>query len=205
MKKILVWCGLMLIIPLWSNAQQFQGGLVGGVVGSQVAGDRYSGYNKVGIMGGAYIALTMAEKYTLQLEMEYIQKGSRHNVDPDKPGDITYKLNLGYIEMPLLFRYKIMERVDVEAGLGMGFLVSHKESQDGQDISKQMPGFNATNLSVIAGFSYSFHDRYRINLRTGNSLEGIRKPPAFPGNVQRIGSKWGQYHDILVISLLYRL
>ncbi|MHC1708534.1 MAG: porin family protein [Bacteroidales bacterium] len=204
MKKIILPLVVFVFLFIPGFTQQFHGGLMAGIVGSQVAGDLYSGYNKVGFMGGGYVALQLDPKFSLQLEMEYIQKGSRHNADPDLPTDITYKLNLSYIEMPLLLRYRVMEHVDLEAGLALAAMVSHKETQDGQSMADYRPGFKSTNLSFVGGISYTYKEIYRVNLRTDNSLETLRKG-TFPGMVRRIGTEYGQFHDILVISLFYRL
>jgi len=43
--------------------QQFHGGVITGLAGSQVAGDTYSGYKKAGIFVGGYVSLNVAEKY----------------------------------------------------------------------------------------------------------------------------------------------
>jgi hypothetical protein len=195
---------LLSVLPSLAFSQQFQGGLLGGIVGSQVAGDLYSGYNKVGVIGGGYIALLLDTKFSLQLEMEYIQKGSRHNADTDIPTDITYKLNISYIEMPLLLRYQVTDKLGLEAGLGFAALVSHKETQDGVSMTDYRPGFHPSNISAVGGISYNFNSRYRVILRTDNSLSSIRKD-VFPGMVKRIGSEYGQFNDILVISLFYKL
>lgn len=194
---------MLMILPFYTYCQQFQGGLMAGIVGSQVAGDLYSGYNKVGVMGGGYVALLIDKKFTLQLEMEYIQKGSRHNYNPDLPADITYKLNLNYIELPLLLRYRVTDKIEIEAGLAMAALVSHKETQDGQEMINR-PGFKSTNFSTVAGISYLFLDRYKVTLRTDNSINSVRNG-LVPEARRRYGTEFGQYNDLLVISLFYKL
>jgi len=185
-------------------AQQFEGGLLGGLVASQVGGDRYSGYNKAGLTGGAYISLHLKEKFRLQMEMAYIQKGSRHNDDPDNPDDIDYLFRTDYIEVPLLLRYKATNHIDAEAGFALAALVSHYEEGNGINLKGLLPAMRSTNLSFVAGISYSFQDRYRFVFRTDNSLLPIRKEE-FAGNVKRILPQWGQFHDILVFALFYRL
>jgi hypothetical protein len=76
------------------NAQQrFNAGIKAGVSTTQVSGDTYSGYNKAGLVGGAFVRGIMNEKWTGQFEIMYIQKGSRHNGNPDK-GDYIIKVNL---------------------------------------------------------------------------------------------------------------
>lgn len=194
-----------MLLPVVAVSQQFEGGLMAGLVGSQVAGDRYSGYNKAGLMGGGYVSLKVAPKYDLKMELQYIQKGSRHNFDPDVANDIDYKLRVDYVEMPLLAAYSVSGGViRVETGLAMAVLVSHKEFQNDLDISKNLPAFKSTNLSFILGASYQLSDHFRVNVRTDNSLLPVRKD-SFSGNVRRIFSDWGQYHDLLLFSLFYKL
>ncbi len=185
-------------------AQQFEGGLLGGLVASQVGGDRYSGYHKAGLTGGGYVSLKLADKYRIQMEMSYIQKGSRHNDDPDNPDDIDYLFRTDYIEVPLLLRYQATAHLDVEAGFAMAALVSHYEEGNGLNLKGLLPAMRSTNLSFLAGVSYTWQERYRLVFRTDNSLLPIRKDE-FAGNVKRILPEWGQFHDILVFALFYRL
>ncbi|MCX6271992.1 MAG: porin family protein [Bacteroidetes bacterium] len=205
MKKIVCYV-LLFVLPFIAAAQAFQGGLLLGVVGSQVAGDMYSGFNKVGFTAGGYVNLKLSQRYKVQLEMEYIQKGSRHNSDPNQGDLIDYRLNVNYIEVPLLLRYDLMERISAEAGLGMAFLVSHKETINGYDMSKgaTTPGFRSSNLSIMGGVSYSFYERYCIGFRADSSVLTMRKGSG-TGFVRRFTNDWGQFHDLLVFSLYYKL
>ena len=50
------------LIPGSILAQKFTGGLKLGLVGSQVAGDLYGGYNKAGINAGGWIGLPVSPK-----------------------------------------------------------------------------------------------------------------------------------------------
>ena len=45
-------------------AQQFHGGIIAGIVGSQVAGDTYSGFDKGGIFGGGYVNIMCSFIFT---------------------------------------------------------------------------------------------------------------------------------------------
>ncbi len=84
--------------------QQFHGGVITGLAGSQVAGDTYSGYKKAGIFVGGYVSLNVAEKSAIHMELTYFQKGSREN-PTEKNGYQSYLLRLNYIEMPVLYQY----------------------------------------------------------------------------------------------------
>ena len=82
-----------------------------GISGCQVNGDNYSGYNKVGAFGGISVNAYLKERASLELGFFFSQKGSRHNAKPDK-GDLSfYKLNFNYIDLPLLFRYRVKPKL----------------------------------------------------------------------------------------------
>ena len=51
---VVLFCG---ILTNNCNAQNFGGGLIVGVSTSQVAGDRLGGFNKIGLLAGAYTNL----------------------------------------------------------------------------------------------------------------------------------------------------
>lgn len=74
---------------------------------SQVDGDTWKGYHKVGYLAGAFVRLELSPRSSFQLEMEYIQKGSRHNVDSANYYDQSYLLRLHYLELPLLYQYSM--------------------------------------------------------------------------------------------------
>jgi hypothetical protein len=65
----------LVVVATQTQSQKFNGGiLVGGLV-SQVDGDDWAGYHKLGFLGGGFVSLDVSKHFTLQMEMEYIQKG----------------------------------------------------------------------------------------------------------------------------------
>jgi hypothetical protein len=44
-----------LVCTGYAYSQQFEGGVLGGLTASQIDGDSYKGYNKVGIQAGAWV------------------------------------------------------------------------------------------------------------------------------------------------------
>ena len=71
----------LVIVSSSLKAQRFTGGvMIGGDV-SQVDGDTYSGYTKFGYLGGAYVGLQVSPHSSFQMELEYIQKGSRNDTN----------------------------------------------------------------------------------------------------------------------------
>lgn len=201
MKSLLVFVALSFFLLTDITAQKFEGGIILGLVGSQVAGDQYSGYNKAGLNAGGWINLAVGQKSMLQMELAYIQKGSRENPDYEKNKLDSYLMRLGYVELPLLYRIQYNDRLGFEAGLGMNFLIHSNEKFNGYE-TVESP-FSRTNLCLLAGISFRVTDLIRINLRTDNSLFSIRKNRV-TGDVWRFWGH-GQFSDALVLSAYYKL
>lgn len=182
-------------------AQKFEGGIVLGLVGSQVAGDQLSGYKKAGLNVGGWINLPIGEKSKLQMELTYIQKGSRENPDYEKGKFDSYLMRLGYVQLPVVYLYQYNNLIGFEAGLGMNFLIHSNEKFNGYETIESP--FSTTNLCFLAGISFRVTDLIRISLRTDNSLFSIRKNRV-TGDVWRFWD-YGQFSDALVLSAYYKL
>jgi hypothetical protein len=185
------------------SAQKFEGGIIAGLSASQVAGDKLSGYNKAGIFGGGYVALHLNERSALRLELDYIQKGSRKNANADSLNYDSYLMRLNYVEMPLLLQIRYGKKIIAEAGPAMSFLVHSVETINKVEIDGGVP-FKKQNLSIILGVSYLLNEEVSVGLRTSNSLNSIRGNNNVDGYRKRLGS-YGQFNDVLILSLSYKL
>lgn len=192
-------CGLFMASAVNSVAQKFNGGIMAGIVASQVAGDTYSGFNKAGIFAGGFVRYDFFRgKTSLQMELAYFQKGSRHNGDSKDPS--TYIFRANYVEVPLLFQYKFAKRFKAEIGPSAGVFINTVEKRDGLNALNVNP--SKITLQITAGLYFYLNQRFRVNFRTNNSLLSIRSETA-PGDVYRFFD-WGQFHDCLVLSLFYQ-
>lgn len=201
MKVFYSLLSVLLFLTVGLQAQQFSGGVKAGLVGSQVAGDMYSGYHKAGINPGVWVSLATGKRSSVQMELGYIQKGSRENPDFEKNRFDTYIMRLGYIELPFLYRINYSELLGFEAGLAMNFLIHQKETFNGYETIESP--FRGQNLCFTGGISIRLNDRIRINVRTDNSLFSIRKNRV-SGDVWRFWG-YGQFSDALVLSAYYTL
>lgn len=201
MKKIYLIAALAVIFVLDSNAQQFQGGLAAGLVGSQVAGDTYSGYRKLGAYAAVWVKLELNERAALQTELSYVQKGSRHNPDSVRMNFEIYKMRLGYIEMPFLYQYRLKNKAVLEVGPSFAYLLHSYEELDYMEVSYGK--FSLFNPAFVAGINYPINDRLSAHFRINSSLLSIRKT-AINGARYRLFDH-GQYNDCLLLFLGYKL
>ncbi len=200
MKKIYTILFLLFFSTFLSSAQKFQGGIAAGLVGSQVAGDTYSGYNKPGAYTGIWVRLALNDRSSLQTELSYFQKGSRHNPDEKKQDYTTYLMRLGYIEMPFLYQLNLKNKVTLEAGPSFSFLIHSYEELDGQEITGD---FSLFNTSLMAGVAYPITGKLSAHFRMDSSILSIRKG-SFSGARSRLFDQ-GQYNDCILFFLSYKL
>jgi hypothetical protein len=176
---------------------RFVAGIKAGLSTSQVDGDSYSGYNKAGLIGGIFVTGKINEKWSSQFEMIFIQKGAKHNSNPDK-GDLTYYyLGLNYIEVPLLFQYH-QKKFTFEVGPSFGYLISNKEYNEYGEVYKPLP-FNSYEIGGGFGISYTLIQNLTMNWRYSYSLRPIR-------DFQLGNTYWrnpGQWNNVLSFTLNY--
>jgi len=188
------------------KGQEFNGGVMAGVVGSQVAGDTYSGFHKPGVFAGGFVNYQFNRHSILQMELEFFQKGSRKNPNYDKNDFDQYLFRVNYVELPVLYQWKLNDRLKFEAGPSLGFFINYYEEKYEEEISDD-PGNNkpaAVTLQINAGFYVFLTQNLVFNFRTNNSLLNIRSDNA-TGDVLRIfPGNYGQFHDCLVMSLYYQ-
>jgi len=184
------------------TAQRFTGGFTAGLAASQVDGDTYSGYNKAGVIAGGWANVLLSDHSAFHAGLTYIQKGSRHNPDPEKGDYQQLLIRLGYVEMPLLYQYRLKNGLYLEGGGSLGVLLHSYSEIDLLETTHLNP-FRLLDLSLQLGIGYQFSEKWKVNLRNGNSLGSIRK--------QRVtGDQWriwgyGQYNHVLALELMYIL
>ena len=159
------------------SSQVFKTGLIVGISGSQIEGDGYGGYDKIGVIAGGFVNTDLSEKLSTQFEIYFINKGSFDALHPDKGDYDSFKVNLNYIEIPLSIRYKHGNFM-LEAGLYLGKLVGTPTLSDenGEVFVTQYP-FKSFDFGGLLGIYYHLNDHFILNLRSKNSLIPIRDFP----------------------------
>ncbi len=197
---------LSIVIFLCSSglyAQVFRGGIQAGLTASEVSGDDAGGPDKLGWFASVFTNMDTGPYSRIQLELMYIQKGSRvyydpwdeehggNNLkeDPEEPDHDVYRdygLYLHYVEVPLVFRFDFspltrlpyVEMLTGELGISGSRVVGHYEYDKGDlDISERMAEerpFRSAELNLIAGLSYPVTDGLRFNVRLTQGVTPMR-------------------------------
>lgn len=174
---------LFLLSSLFTNAQVFNAGVMVGISGSQVEGDGYGGYNKLGFIVGGFTNTEISEKLSTQLEIYFINKGSKKIPHPDKNDFDAFDLNINYIEVPVSLRYHFNKFL-FEGGLYASKFLSYSMSDEfGERNTGDYP-FKSFDFGGFLGINYKINNNFIFNLRSKNSLTPIRD---FENYDQQIG------------------
>ena len=173
MRKTFFLLVLCLTLTCQINAQKFKGGVQAGLLLTQVDGDDFSGYHKMGAFIGGFANIPFEEKkIQLQLEIDYAQKGSRAKMDYS-----MYKIRIHQIEMPFLFGWNFWKGFLLEIGPSFNFLVSAKEFNTLYGELETENRFHLFELGAVAGVGYRFQDHYGIGFRFNYSITSIGRMP----------------------------
>ena len=189
---VLFFCGFL---TLSSHAQNFGGGIIAGASTSQVAGDMLGGFNKIGLLAGVYTNLKIKEDLQLQLEIIYIEKGSRN---PNLHKNTIQEITLSYVEIPISINLQQKENLGIELGILPAFIMSSKMNDYFSEIEIN-PSFEKYDFGIFAGINYHLSKKIILNSRISNSIIPIRP------HVSGATNSWnkGQYNTVLSFALHY--
>ena len=188
---------IFLLIGNYISAQEgFKAGLRFGMDASQVDGDNLGGYDKAGLIVGGLVSRELSKSFAAQMEIIYIQKGSRKPVDENNE---YYVMRLGYIEVPVLLVWHAIKKFDATGGFAFGTLISSEEETQLGTLPVDYP-FEKFELSYNLGFVYHISDNWAFDGRYCNSLTTIR---GFPGYYSTYFEK-GQFNFLIAMTLIYK-
>lgn len=108
----------------WAQQSSVSLGVLAGVdVADQAGEDAFAPHDRIGFIGGASAVLRLSDRWSVQLDGLFVQKGGKENNDLD-PGDPVDKLSLQYLEFPLLLKFALgggRTRPDLFVGPSLAF------------------------------------------------------------------------------------
>jgi len=165
--------------PIQSFSQIFKPGIIAGVVATDLDGvDPYDNdFHKAGLTIGASLNAKLSEKNSLQFEVLYTQKGSLQPADSVNNYNY-YKLNLNYVEIPLLFKHNIVfnikkKRIDnffFEIGPSYGRLVTMKQEGTFDYGGGYENNFKNSEIALNIGLGCRIVNRLFFDVRYCNSI-----------------------------------
>lgn len=179
---ILSLCGLKV------QAQSFDGGLMAGVVTSQIDGDGYSGFHQIGWTAGIFGRLPSEGPSSWQMELKYSLFGAHSDVKEVDLGMNPMDIRLHYIELPVLFRYdlselningKSLDFITLELGLSGDFLIKGTQSANHENHFDN-PSWLFFSVAGNLGVHFDINNSLGINIRSMYSLTPCRLHPEVP-------------------------
>lgn len=169
MKKIYLALFILLISLPLLNAQRFKGGVIGGINASQIDGDTWAGYYKMGLVAGAFVKTDFVDKWGGQLEIKYSAKGSANAFSTSYP----VLIRLRYIDLPVLATYEAIENLKVEGGISINYLFD-AQYYDGVWSDQWDIEPSKLETALTFGVNYRFFQSFDMNLRYSYSLFPVR-------------------------------
>lgn len=196
---------LLCALGVTSYAQNFEGGLILGLSTSQVGGDNLGGFNKAGLLVGAFANKSISPLLSFQMEMTYIQKGSNNpNMSHSERKHFEVQdISSSYIEVPLLIQYQQSEILKIEGGLLSAYLIDgYYNDSYGKMEYDNIPPFIKYDFGLLLGIDYIFSNKLSLNTRLSNSILPIGAEDYNHPNIYNDLRK-GKYNSVLSFSLHY--
>lgn len=167
MKKTFIAAALVLSMASVAGAQNLTGGVKIGLNSSNVKYTYDGGSSKADarLSGhvGFYAVYMFQDKFGFQPEFVISGEGTKNN---------DTKLALTYINIPLLLRMNVIEKLSIHTGPQIGFLVSAKAKDDGNSIDVK-DGMKGIGLAWGLGAMYDLPKNFNVGLRYNFGLSRI--------------------------------
>lgn len=113
--------------------------------------------NKTGFVGGAFLGLNFNEKAGILVEALYSQQGAKFELG---------EFDISYLNVPVLFKYKLIQGLNLQVGPQFGFVVDDKVSFDsvvgGAETAVET---NSFDTSGVVGLGYDLPMGLRVSAR----------------------------------------
>lgn len=161
MKKLLLILNLILVCVLFANPVYSQLDLILGVSKSSITGGE-SWKDPIGFQVGASMpVLKFSENLGLRVEANFSMQGAKWE---EPYYNLEGRLNLLYINLPVVVRYQTESGFFAEAGIQPGILLSAKDKYE--DISEDYKDYmNIFDISIPIGIGYQINEKFGIGFR----------------------------------------
>jgi len=161
-------------------------GLKGGFNLSTFSGTNSKGSEyKAGFAAGPYVNFGVSDNFSIQPEFLYSQKGSSADNVAYGTTNSTLKNTLGYLDVPIMFRYNIGEDGKgfyVELGPQGSFVLHQRtffEDGSGKEISgsryTSTDGLNKAVIGYVGGLGYQITSGLQLGLRYTGDFSQVYK------------------------------
>lgn len=135
--------------------------------------------NRTGFHIGGLVQIPLSKKFFLQPELMYSTQGSNAEIPEE---ETRLKMKMDYLTIPIMVKYNVFKRFNIEAGPQIGFLLSSKITAEYQDPDVIFDdGFtlddkeykNTIDLSLGLGASYDWTSNFSTGIRYNLGISNV--------------------------------
>lgn len=152
-------------------------GLKAGLNVASVNGDDTDNLDsRIGFFFGGFAELCLSNNFAIQPEILYSAQGFKY-----KEGEFTTELQLDYLNIPIMAKFKLTDELIIEAGPQIGFLLLANEvfespgNSGDNDVKEEFKNIDfGANIGLVYQFEggLNFGARYNLGLSNINDFEG---------------------------------
>ena len=188
----------LLLMTVSLKGQPVNAGFFAGINASQVDGDSYSGFNKLGLNAGFFVNHHIEYNIYWQGEIRYGTRGVYQG--PTDTNPTLYKSVYHILELGLSVHYLYDERIMVEVGTSPELLLAVRFWDEyGIMDPSTYPENRRFGLNVFGGIGFWFSEKIMAELRYTNSAIPFRDPEEWNNAQYR-----GYFHKVFSLSMVYR-
>lgn len=164
MKKILLTAAAVFAFS-FANAQDVKFGAKAGLNFSSLA-NAEGAKTQVGFHLGGYATISVSDKFAVQPELLYSAQGAKYD------GGVSE--NLSYINIPVMAKFYVADKFNLEAGPQIGLLISaNAKSSAGSVDTKEF--YKTMDFGLNFGAGYDVAENINVGLRYCLGLSQLEK------------------------------
>jgi hypothetical protein len=163
MKKIILTS--FMLCSVFGFSQEIKFGAKVGLNLSNLRGDYPTGIDehnsKIGFHIGGFAEYEINDKFTLQPELLFSTQGNTYGYKDYYGGGsyydgADYNLKLNYLNLPVILKYKIIEKLSIDFGPQIGYLMSAKTKIDVTEDSRDPSQNYSVEIDMLNDGTYNF-------------------------------------------------
>lgn len=174
MRKIILLTGILFYANLNAQSSKKDEGIVFGLKGglniSNFIGDIQNNDIRTSAHFGLISEIMINDKFSLQPELLYSAQGYS-----GRPAPGFSRSKYDYITIPVLAKIYLAEKISIEAGPQVGFLVSAKEKTDADKVT--IPNQKTVDFGLNIGLAYDFKNGVFFQTRYNLGLSNVNAGP----------------------------
>jgi len=128
---------------------------------------------RTGLNFGAFFTIKFNDKIAIQGDVLYSQQGAEFDLD---------KVDLDYVNVPIVFKYYLVKKLNLHIGPQFGFLVSDFDASEFED------SYESTDVSGVVGLGLDLPLGFRVDGRYNFGLTEFL--PDVKNNVFSLSVGW---------------